>query len=142
MLAGQSYQPSTSEIAYFLADWVGLVRSKSTDGVVIRTNWQRAYNFITPQAEQTLNSFARDNNPFAKVGEEARTVEVQTVLPRSDNTYQVSWRETTYSNGTPGKPENWTGLFSIRIAPPRTEQALRANPLGIFITSFQWSREL
>lgn len=142
VMAGKAYQPATSEIAYFLADWVSLVRSKSIDGVVIRANWQRAYNFITAQAEQTLNSFARDNNPFARVGEEARTIEVVTVLPRSNDTYQVTWRETVYTNGVPGKPETWTGLFTIRISPPQTEQALRANPLGIFITSFQWSREL
>jgi len=142
VLADKLYQPTTSEIAYFLADWVSLVRSKSTDGVVIRGNWQRAYNFITPQAELTLNIFARSNDPFAKVGEEARTIEVETVLPRSKDTYQVTWRETLYTNGAPGTPETWTGLFGVRIAPPQTEQALRANPLGIFITSFQWSREL
>ncbi|WP_394763774.1 VirB8/TrbF family protein [Phenylobacterium sp.] len=26
--------------------------------------------------------------------------------------------------------------------PPKNEAELRANPLGIFITAFQWSREL
>ncbi|ARR57696.1 conjugal transfer protein TrbF (plasmid) [Rhizorhabdus wittichii DC-6] len=140
--AGQVYEPSRAETAYFLADWVQLVRSKSTDGVVIRQNWQNAYNFITAQAEQTLNTYAKENDPFANVGQDARTIEVQAVLPRSKDTYQVTWRETAYTNGTPMPPERWTGLFTVRVKPPKTEQELRANPLGIFITNFQWSREL
>lgn len=142
VLAGQVYQPTNAETAYFLADWVGLVRSKSTDGVVIRQNWTNAYNFISAQAEQTLNTYAKENDPFANIGQEARTVEVQAVLPRTKDTYQVTWRETVYSGGQPMPPVRWTGLFTIRIQPPKTEQQLRANPLGIYITSFQWSREL
>ncbi len=141
-LAGDTYQPTNAETAYFLADWVGLVRSKSTDGVVIRQNWTRAYNFISAQAEQTLNSYAKENDPFANVGQEARTVEVQAVLPRTKDTYQVTWRETVFTGGQPMPPVRWTGLFTVRIQPPKTEQQLRANPLGIYITSFQWSREL
>lgn len=140
--AGQSYQPTNAETAYFLADWVQLVRSKSTDGVVIRQNWQNAYNFITAQAEQTLNSYAKENDPFANVGQEARTIDVQAVLPRTKDTFQVTWRETVYNGGQPMPPVRWTGLFTVRIKPPKTEQQLRANPLGIYITSFQWSREL
>jgi len=141
-LAGTAYKPSTAETGYFLGQWVGLVRSKSTDGVVIRQNWLSAYNFITSQAEQTLNVFAKENNPFADIGREARTVEVETVLPRSKDTFQVTWRETAYTGGQPLPPERWTGLFTVKIQPPKTEQQLRANPLGIYITSYQWSREL
>jgi type IV secretory pathway TrbF-like protein len=37
---------------------------------------------------------------------------------------------------------NWTGLFTTKINPPKNEAELRANPLGVFITTFQWSREL
>ena len=141
-LAGQVYQPTTAETAYFLADWVNLVRSKSTDGVVIRQNWTSAYNFLAAQAEQTLNAYAKANDPFANIGQEARTVEVQNVLPRTKDTFQVQWRETTYSGGQPMPPTRWTGLFTIRVQPPKTEQQLRANPLGIYITAYQWSQEL
>jgi type IV secretion system protein VirB5 len=140
--AGSSYNPNTAEIGYFLGDWVQLVRAKSTDGVVIRENWKNAYHFITAQAEQTLNAYAKENDPFANLGQEARTVEVQTILPRTKDTYQVTWRETVYQGGAPMPPVRWTGLFTIRIKPPKTEQELRVNPLGIYITSFQWSREL
>lgn len=140
--AQHAYEPTKAEIGYFLADWINLVRSKSTDGVVIRQNWLSAYHFITAEAEQTLSAYAKDNDPFENVGEEARTVEVQAVLPRTEDTYQVTWRETQYENGSPMPPTTWTGLFTVKLNPPQTEQELRANPLGMFITNFQWSREL
>jgi type IV secretory pathway TrbF-like protein len=64
------------------------------------------------------------------------------VLPRSARTYQVQWRETQFNAGTSGATEAWTGLFTTKVVPPKNEAELRANPLGIYITEFQWSREL
>jgi type IV secretion system protein VirB5 len=70
------------------------------------------------------------------------SVEITSVLARSPSTYQVQWRETTYDQGVATSSTNWTGLFTTKIQPPKNEQELRVNPLGIFITTFQWSREL
>ncbi len=141
-LAGQAYQPTTAEIGYFLADWVRRTRSKSIDPIVIRDNWTGAYHFVAGPAIGQLNSYAKANDPFANVGAQAINVEIVSVLARSPSTYQVQWRETQFNAGTSGVTENWTGLFTAKINPPKNEAELRANPLGIFITAFQWSREL
>jgi type IV secretion system protein TrbF len=141
-LAGQTYQPTTAEIGYFLADWVRRTRSKSIDPIVIRDNWTGAYHFVAGPAIGQLNTYAKANDPFANVGAQAINVEIVSVLARSPSTYQVQWRETQFNAGTSGVTENWTGLFTAKINPPKNEAELRANPLGIFITAFQWSREL
>ncbi|OYX99099.1 MAG: conjugal transfer protein TrbF [Caulobacter sp. 35-67-4] len=141
-LAGRTYQPTTAEIGYFLADWVRRTRSKSIDPIVIRDNWTGAYHFVAGPAIGQLNSYAKANDPFANVGAQAINVEIVSVLARSASTYQVQWRETQFNAGTSGVTENWTGLFTAKINPPKNEAELRANPLGIFITAFQWSREL
>ncbi|MFD3266414.1 conjugal transfer protein TrbF [Phenylobacterium ferrooxidans] len=141
-LAGRIYQPTTAEIGYFLADWVRRTRSKSIDPIVIRDNWTGAYHFVAGPAIGQLNSYAKANDPFANVGAQAINVEIVSVLARSPSTYQVQWRETQFNAGTSGVTENWTGLFTAKINPPKNEAELRANPLGIFITAFQWSREL
>ena len=141
-LAGQAYQPTAAEIGYFLADWVRRTRSKSIDPIVIRDNWTGAYHFVAGPAIGQLNSYAKANDPFANVGAQAINVEIVSVLARSPSTYQVQWRETQFNAGTSGVTENWTGLFTAKINPPKNEAELRANPLGIFITAFQWSREL
>ena len=141
-LAGRVYNPTIAETGYFLADWVRLVRSKSIDPIVIRDDWRRAYAFVSGPAAGQLNDYARTHDPFSRVGQEAVTVEIVSVLPRSASTYQVQWRETTTDTGVTSPPETWTGLFTVAINPPKTEQELRANPLGIFVTNLQWSREL
>jgi type IV secretory pathway TrbF-like protein len=141
-LADRGYVPSQAETGYFVADWVRLVRSKSTDAMVLRENWTRAYRFIAGDAQVELSQYARDHDPFERVGQLAVNVEVVSVLPRSPTSYQVQWRETTYDQGAAAPTINWTGLFTIGHHDPRTEADLRANPLGIYITGFQWSREL
>lgn len=141
-VAGQSYKPSTAETGYFLADWVTRTRSKSIDAIVIRDNWTAAYRFVAGSAIGQLNDYAKTHDPFANAGAQAVSVEIVSVLARSPNTYQVQWRETTFDQGATRATENWTGLFTAKINEPKNEAELRANPLGIYITSFQWSREL
>jgi type IV secretion system protein VirB5 len=141
-IAGQSYKPSTAETGYFLADWVTRTRSKSIDAIVIRDNWTAAYRFVAGSAIGQLNDYAKTHDPFANAGAQAVSVEIVSVLARSPSTYQVQWRETTFDQGATRATENWTGLFTAKINAPKNEAELRANPLGIYITSFQWSQEL
>lgn len=141
-LAGKAYSPTTAEMGYFLADWVTKTRSKSLDPIVIRDNWTAAYHFVVGPAIGQLNDYAKAHDPFADAGQQAISVEVVDVLQRSASTYQVQWRETTYDQGATTQMANWTGLFTTKIQPPRDEAELRANPLGVYITAFQWSRDL
>ena len=141
-LAGRAYTPSAAEMGYFLADWVTRTRSKSIDPIVIRDNWTTAYRFVIGGAIGQLNDYAKLHDPFANAGQQAVSVEVVSVLERSPNTYQVQWRETTYDQGSTTQVANWTGLFTTKIQPPQNEAELRANPLGVYITAFQWSRDL
>ena len=141
-LAGRAYTPTSAETGYFLADWVTRTRSKSIDPIVIRDNWTAAYHFVAGPAIGQLNDYAKTHDPFANAGSEAISVEVVSVLQRSPTTYQVQWRETTFDQGAATSTVNWTGLFTTKMQPPTNEAELRANPLGIYVTSFQWSREL
>jgi len=141
-LAGREYTPTSAEIGYFLADWVTRTRSKSIDPIVIRDNWTGAYHFVIGGAIGQLNDYAKVHDPFAGAGSQAVSVQVVSVLARSPATYQVQWRETTYDAGATTSTVNWTGLFTTKIQPPKNEAELRANPLGVYITAFQWSREL
>jgi type IV secretion system protein VirB5 len=141
-LAGRTYAPGTAEIGYFLADWVTRTRSKSIDPIVIRDNWTSAYHFVAGQGIGQLNDYAKTHDPFANAGQQAVSVQVVSVLQRSPSTYQVQWRETTYDQGATTAVGNWTGLFTLKTEPPKTEAELRSNPLGLYITAFQWSRDL
>src|SRR3546814_19019831 len=45
-------------------------------------------------------------------------------------------------NGAAAGLERWTAVVSIVLQPPRTEERLRKNPLGIYVNGLSWSREL
>jgi type IV secretion system protein VirB5 len=76
----EAYRPSDAQIAFHLARFVDNVRSLSSDPVVVRQNWLKAYDFVTDKAAVTLNEYARENDPFAKVGRETVSVEVSSVV--------------------------------------------------------------
>ncbi len=136
------YTPSDVQIAYHLARFVENFRSLSTDPIVVRNNWLSVYDYATDRAANTLNEYARANDPFSKVGKNTVSVDVASVVRASDTSFQIRWTERTYENGSLATSERYTGVFSIVIKPPSDEQTLRKNPLGIYVHSLNWSKDL
>ena len=139
--AAETYKPNDAQIAYHLSRFVDNVRSLSSDALVVKQNWLKAYDFATERAAVTLNEYARDNDPFAKVGRETVAVEVTSVVRASDSSFQIRWLERTFESGALKETRRLTGLFSIIITPPRTAEAVRKNPLGIYVHTFNWSQD-
>lgn len=136
------YQPSDAQIAWYLARFVTDVRSLSIDPIVVRQNWLEAYEYTTDRGAATLNEYARANDPFSRIGQNSVAVEVTSVVRASDTSFQVRWIERSYVNGSAAGLERWTAVLSVVLQPPRTEQRLRKNPLGIYVNGLSWSREL
>ena len=138
--------PGPLEVKYFLAQFIRFVRTVSLDQIVIKQNWLRAYSFLRPEAAGLLNELTQKdtNSPLNKIGKVLVTVQPLSILQVPEtNSYQLRWRETVFAtHGT--KLEEYTMLatFILEIDPPKDEQTLQENPLGIFIKSFQWNREL
>lgn len=89
-----------------------------------------------------MNVFARDNDPFGRVGRVTVTVEVTSVVRASDASFQVRWIERSTVSGLPGGVERWTAIVTVVLQPPRNAERLRKNPLGIYVHGLDWSREL
>ncbi len=135
------WSPSEAEIAHHLGRFVRLVRSLPTDGVVLRENWLEAYRFVTPQAAAQLTEIARQDDPFLSLGRVGRTIEVRSILARSDQSWEVSWVErATNATGTTD-PQVYTGVFTVTTRAPRNAYEIAGNPLGLLISDFSWSRE-
>jgi type IV secretion system protein VirB5 len=140
--ATEPYTPSDAQIAHHLAGFISDVRSISTDPVVVRENWLRAYEFVTAQAATTLSAEAEANDPFADVGRRSRTVEVVSVVRVSDKSFQARWIEKSYEQGALREAKRFTGMFSVVMQPPRDAARLRTNPLGLYIASLSWAEDL
>jgi type IV secretion system protein VirB5 len=140
--AAMPYRPTDAQIAFHLAHFITNVRSLAIDPVIVRQSWLEAYGYTTDQGAATLNDYARASDPFARVGQTSIAVEVTSVVRASDSSFQVRWIERSYARGSLAGTERWTAILSIVIQPPRTEERLRRNPLGIYINGLSWSKEL
>ncbi len=140
--AVETYRPSEAQLAYHLEQFIKRVRSLPMDPIVLRENWLAAYDTVSDRGAATLNEYARTNDPFARIGQTSVAVEVTSVVRASANSFQVRWIERTYTNGAIASTERWTAILTILLKPPRDEQRLRKNPLGIYVEGLNWSREL
>ena len=143
-LVSEPYRPDTAQVGYFVGEVVRLVRDRPLDPVVMRQQWTRAYQFLAGQAVNAMNEYAANDNGLRSLpgqGATARTVEIGSVLQKSEGTFQVRWVETTYSGGVRRSREEYTGLFQVKIMRPRDEADTFKNPIGVYITNFTWGRE-
>lgn len=140
----ERYTPGDAQTAHHLAGFITHVRSLPADPVIVRQNWLKAYDFVTDRASVTLSEYARENNPFADIGRRSRMVDVVSVVrvSGSGSTFQARWIEKTYENGALSGVRAFTGLFTLIHEPPRDAATLRANPLGLYINSLNWSEDL
>ena len=140
--ATADYRPTDPQIAWHLARFIEQVRSIPADPIIVRQNWLRAYDWTTDRGAGALNDYARTNDPFAKVGKQQVAVEVSSVIRASADSFRVAWTERRYQDGALIETSRWSAILTTVVQPPRTPDALRKNPLGLFINAINWSKEL
>jgi type IV secretion system protein VirB5 len=140
--AEAGFTPGDPQIAFHLARFIEHVRALPADPVVVRANWLRAYDFVSDRGALALNDHARVNDPFASVGREQVAVDMTSVIRASPQSFRVAWVEHRYRDGALAETSRWTAILGVSVQPPRTSDALTRNPLGIFVTSINWSKEL
>jgi type IV secretion system protein VirB5 len=140
--ATADYQPTDPQIAWYLARFVEEVRSLPDDPIVVRQNWLRAYDFTTEQGALALNDYARANDPFSRVGKEQLAVDISSVIRASPDSFRVAWVEHRYQDGSLAGTAHWTAILTIVLQPPQDAERLRKNPLGVYVTAINWSKEL
>jgi len=140
--ADATYRPADAQIAWHLARFITHVRGVSTDPVLVRQNWLAAYDFATDRAALFLNEYAKTNDPFGQIGTRSVSVQITSVVRASDTSFQVKWTEQVFERGSLAKTERWTAILTTIIQPPRSAEQLRKNPLGLFVSAIDWSREL
>lgn len=134
-------QPSDPQIAWHLARFITEIRSVSLDPVLMRRDWLSAYDFVTKRGAQTLDAYARANDPFSRIGDRTVSVQVTSVVRASDRSFQIKWTEQAFDRGAPVGTSRWTGILTAVSKTPKSADILRKNPLGIYVDAIAWSRE-
>jgi type IV secretion system protein TrbF len=128
-------------IARFVTDW----RMVSIDRLAQKGAVDRVYAMLPSGsvALRKLNEQFRATNPFVIGRKQTVAVELTNILPISNQTWQVEWREVTRDlRGELVKSVRMKVSIIVGITPPTDEQMILINPLGVYITDLNWSQEL
>jgi type IV secretory pathway TrbF-like protein len=140
--ATADYRPADPQIAFHLARFIEAVRTLPADPIVLRQNWLRAYDFTTDRGALALNDYARQADPFAQVGKTEVAVDVSSVIRASPTSFRVAWTERRYQDGALASTERWSAILTLVLQPPHDADRLKKNPLGVYVTAINWSKEL
>jgi type IV secretory pathway TrbF-like protein len=128
-----------------LYTWLENLRLVTSDGVAQRKSIDRVYAYVASgsQAQAFISDFYRGDPPQKRAQTETASIEVQSVLPTSDRTFEIEWAETTRDlYGTVTQRARWKAAFTIALNPPTDEATARVNPLGIYVTNASWGKLL
>ena len=109
---------------------------------MLRADWLSAYDFASAPGAQALNDYARTNDPFAEVGKFQVAVDVSSVIRASKDSFRIAWTERRYQDGSLIERSRWSAIVTVTLQPPRAPDAITKNPLGLFVTAINWSKEL
>ena len=133
-------EPTTADdavIAHTIARWIQMTRGKSVDPIVLRSNWDDAYQFVPVTAKPAIDAYARDIDAFNpdSIGREAVGVDVASVTRQSEDSFQVRWTETLFKEGQRRHLQSYTANLGIAFIDPKEPRQIQINPLGLMITS-------
>ena len=128
-----------------IQEWIENVRMVTTDGIAQRRAVDHVYAYIASgtNAQAFISDFYRNDPPFKRAQTGSVSVEVKSVLPTSDRTFEVDWIETSRDLfGSLKSTDHWKGSFTIAFSPPTEERQARINPLGLYVTAASWAKVL
>jgi type IV secretion system protein TrbF len=146
--AGPADETSTSDDRLkraTLFNWVEDLRTVTSDAISQRRAIDHVYAHIasSTQAQVFISEFYRADPPQKRAATETVSVEVRSVLPTSERTFEVEWVETARDlYGAVKEEGHWKAAFTIAVNPPTDERLARINPLGIYVTNASWGKVL
>lgn len=145
--AEQLTTPDQRLVASQLAQFVRSIRTvlPSAAAAAQAEMVRRGYAYVAPEAAGFLNDYfgSPRNDPRLLGTRITRQVDVASVLrvPNSD-VWRLQWSETERSTqaGGPVRTTAWEGYVTVSIAPPATAETVQDNPLGLYVTSVNWTQ--
>ncbi len=128
-----------------LGSFVSNFRSVTPDAVVQKQYIDRTYALLrtSDPATEKINAWFRGNSPFDKARNATVAIEVNNVVPLSNQSYQIDWTE--YERDRKGKEtalRRFRGVATVTLTPPQDEGVIRLNPIGLYLRDFEWTAQL
>lgn len=125
-------------IEYQLRRFVSNLYAIPSDPQVLKNSLNDCYACCTSDSSQKLSNRLRENNPLKKFGSVYRTVDIESVLRLTRDSYQVDFivNNTDRVESRNARIRN-RGVLSVKLMEP-SEKDLLKNPLGIYVTDFDF----
>jgi type IV secretion system protein VirB5 len=128
-----------------LGSFVTNFRSVTPDTVVQKQYIDRAYAHLrsSDPATEKVNAWFRSNSPFDRAREKTVAIEVNNIVPLSNQSYQIDWTE--YERDRQGKEiatRRFRGIATVTLTPPQDEAVIRLNAIGLYLKDFDWTAQL
>ena len=128
-----------------LGSFVTNFRSVTPDTVVQKQYIDRAYAHLrsSDPATEKINAWFRSNSPFDRAREKTVAIEVNNIVPLSNQSYQIDWTE--YERDRQGREiatRRFRGIATVTLTPPQDEAVIRLNPIGLYLKDFDWTAQL
>lgn len=145
--ADEMLKPDQRLVAAQLAQFVRAIRTvlPASAAAGQAEMLKRGYAFAAPEAAGFLNEYFADpkNDPRLLGARLSREVQVTGILrvPNSD-VWRLQWNETErpISAGEETRTTAWEGYATVKLVPPTTAEAVQDNPLGLYITTINWTQ--
>lgn len=128
-----------------LASFVTSFRSVTPDAVVQKQYIDRTYAMLrtSDPATEKINNWFRSNSPFDKAKTATVAIEVNNVVPLSNQSFQIDWTEYERDRkGSEVATRRFRGVATVVLIPPQDETVIRLNPIGLYLKDFDWTAQI
>jgi len=132
-----------------VSEFIENARLVSPDIALQRKAIFNIYAHLSPNDPATIKmnewlNGTNDSSPFKRAAKEMVSIDITSVLPQTNTTWQVDWVETTRDRKgiLKGEPAQMRGLVTVYQAknnPNITDEDMRKNPLSIYVRDLSWS---
>lgn len=133
----QNFNVPEAAVQAQVKEFISLSNTLSTDKTVMKKAVNKTYHLLTSTTASKYSTLVKEDNPFKDFGSRTKEVLFQTEpLKVSQDTYQVDYQVITRQlSGTQIKNEPFRAVITVKMLQP-SEEDIKDNPLGIYITSF------
>ena len=92
---------------------------------------------VTQDGSGVLTNMLKSEDAFSKIGADHREIRLETLIKVTAKSWQADWVEVVSdASGEEKSSVRKRGIYTVLQGQP-DEKQLKANPLGIFVDSFQ-----
>ena len=141
-LSFDEYDIKEAAIKNILQTFIENTYTVTTDSQYMYNGFVKCMNYLEENKRKYYELEIKNNDPFQLVGKIKRNVEIETIIPVSESTYQVDWWNIQSDlDGYRVTKEKKRGIFTMNRLSARDYNTLDEkkkilNPLGIYITDY------